>query len=165
MDSETRASEARRFFLQQFVGFSQMPEGPVQEIYAKALLICATGDGVLHPDERAWVRGYFSSTGAPDSVLALIEDYDGSDDLVGLLQMDERTARMAARSLVFDALRVCAADGELAPAEIDKVYEIGRKMGLNDRQIKQVENAYRVWQSAVDNRMSVVYPEEAPYQD
>ncbi len=162
MDHETRTTEARRFFLQQFVGFSMIPEDHVQEIYAKALLICAKGDGVLHDDERAWVRGYFASTGAPDHVLALIETYQGDDDINDVLALDERTARMAARNIVFDALRVCAADDELSSRERDTIFGVGVKMGLTHREVEQVEAAYRVYTAALENKMTVLFPHEAP---
>ena len=162
MDQETRTAEARRFFMKQFVGFGMVPEDHVQEIYAKAMLICAKGDGVLHDDERAWVRGYFASTGAPDHVLAIVESYQADDDINDVLALDERTARMAARNLVFDALRVCEADGDLSEAERDTIYDVGVKMGLTRREVEQVEGAYLVYKAAFVNKMTVLFPHEAP---
>lgn len=162
MDQETRTIEARRFFFQQFVGFHMVPEEHVQEIYAKALLMCAGGDGELHEAERAWVRGYFANTGASAEVMELIETYQGDEDINDVLALDERTAQMAARNLVFDALRVCESDGALTPEERDTIHMMGQKMGLMPREIEQVEAAYQVYTAAFVNKMAVLFPQEAP---
>lgn len=163
MDQSTRTREAQRFFFEQFVGFGKAPDDRVQEIYAKAMITCAKGDGELHDKERAWIRGYFASTGAPDSVLEIVETYEGGDDVLELLGGDKRTAKMAARNLVFDALRVCEADGELAEQELSAIYEMGSKMGLSEGAIKQVEAAYHVYKAAFENKMAVLFPEAKPY--
>ncbi len=162
MNNEARQTEARRFFFEQFVGFHMVPEDHIQEIYAKALLICAKADGELHPKERGWVRGYFSNTGASERILELIETYEGNDDIAEILALDERTANTAARNLVFDALRVCESDGELAETERNAIYKAGKKMGLTHRAIEQVEAAYQVYKAALANKMAVLFPHEAP---
>lgn len=162
MDQETRMVEARRFFFQQFVGFSMVPEEHVQEIYAKAMLMCASGDGTLHDDERAWVRGYFANTGASAKVMDLIETYEGNEDINEVLALDERTAKMASRNLVLDALRVCEADGELQEKERETIYKVGVKMGLTRREVGAVEAAYRVYTAALENKMMALFPQEAP---
>ncbi|MEL6342127.1 MAG: TerB family tellurite resistance protein [Myxococcota bacterium] len=165
MDPNERVLEARRFFLQQFVGFSETPEEKIQEIYAKGMMICARGDGELHPRERAWVRGYFANTGASDAIMAMIETYTGEDDLVELLNMDARTAQAAARNLIFDAFRVCEADGALTTEERQRIVQVGETMGLTAGDIRQVEAAYQVYKAAIENKMATLFPGMAPYQD
>lgn len=162
---EDNTKLARRFFFEQFVGFHAQPDDRVQEIYAKAMIQCAKGDGILHEKERDWIRGYFASTGAPDHVMKLVDTYEGGEDLSEVLSGDERTAKMAARNLVFDALRVCEADGELAPAELEKIHAMGKAMGLDEGAIRQVEAAYHVYKAAFENKMAVLFPGAAPFQD
>jgi len=165
MDQQQRAAEARRFFFEQFVGFNETPDDAVQMIYAKAMMLCAKGDGVLHDKERAWVRGYFASTGAPDAVMQMIESYSCDDDLGELMQMDERTAQAAARNLVFDALRVCEADGTLSEDERATIHRAGHTMGLTTGEIRQVEAAYSVYKSAFQNKMAALFPGMQPFQE
>lgn len=151
--------------MEQFAGFGEVPEDNVQEIYAKALIVCARADGNFHPKEKAWVRGYFCATGAPPSVVALVDEYEGSEDeLIEILGGDARTAAAAARNLVFDALRVCEADGDLAAAERASIHRVAQRMGLDAGAIRQVEAAYEVYKSAFANKMAVLFPEPAPYQ-
>ena len=94
-----RAEDARRFFLKQFTGFDQVPPDEVQAIYAKALIMCARGDGEFHPEEKAWVRGYFSATGAPQHVIDLVDTFDSPpDEILGVLAAP-RSKRSARRSI------------------------------------------------------------------
>lgn len=165
MNEQDRMNEGRRFFMEQFAGFVEVPEDAVQEIYAKALIICASADGHFHPKEKAWVRGYFCATGAPPSVVALVDGFQGSEsDVVDILAADPRTAAAAARNLVFDALRVCEADGDLAEAERASIHRVASRMGLDAGAIHQVEAAYEVYKSAMANKMAVLFPQAAPYQ-
>lgn len=163
MSDQTKQHEARRFFMEQFVGFSQVPDEKLQEIYAKAMIMCARGDGEFHDKEKAWVRGYFSATGASQRVIDLVDTYDGGTDILDVLAADERTAKMAARNLVFDALRVCEADGDLAEQERASIYRMGTRMGLSERAVSQVEAAYDVYKAALANKMAVLFPEQVPF--
>ncbi len=166
MTPDQQVLVGRTFFMEQFAGFSQIPEDSVQEIYAKALIVCARGDSEFHPKEKAWIRGYFCATGAPSHVVDLVDTFDGTEaDVVEVLAADPRTAAAAARNLVFDALRVCEADGVLAPAERASIHRVATHMGLSASDIRQVEAAYEVYKSAVANKMAVLFPAEAPYQD
>lgn len=159
-----RAEDARRFFLQQFTGFNEVPPDAVQEIYAKALIMCARGDGEFHPEEKAWVRGYFSATGAPQHVIDLVDTFDGApDEILEVLSANSATAASAARNLVFDALRVCESDGELAPAERASIHRMAERMGLDAGAVRQVEAAYEVYKSALANKMAVLFPGETPF--
>ncbi|MFK7991618.1 MAG: hypothetical protein AB8I08_36715 [Sandaracinaceae bacterium] len=166
MSNDDRETEARRFFLQQFVGFEAEVEPQVQEIYAKAMILCAKGDGVLHPHERKWIRGYFSNTGASRATIDLVDTWEGNaDEIMDLLGGDERTAASAARNLVFDALRVCEADGELADGERKSIYGMAAKMGLSEAATQQVEAAYEVYRAALNNKMRVLFPDGPPFQE
>ena len=159
-----RAEDARRFFLKQFTGFDQVPPDEVQAIYAKALIMCARGDGEFHPEEKAWVRGYFSATGAPQHVIDLVDTFDSPpDEILGVLAGNSDTAASAARNLVFDALRVCEADGELAPAERASIHRMADRMGLDPGAVRQVEAAYEVYKAALANKMAVLFPGATPY--
>jgi len=159
-----QADHARRFFLEQFTGFTEVPPDEVQEIYAKALIMCARGDGEFHPKEKAWVRGYFSATGAPEHVIDLVDTFDGApDQILEVLGANSQTAAAAARNLVFDALRVCESDGELAPEERASVHRMADRMGLDAGAIRQVEAAYEVYKAALANKMAVLFPGPTPY--
>ena len=53
-----------------------------------------------------------------------------------------------------------AIDRELADAERASVHAMGKRMGLTDGDIRQVEGAYEVYKAAFRNKMAVLFPNE-----
>lgn len=157
MDDTTRRHLARKFFCQHFLGLDDVWDDGVQELYAKALIQCARSDGKFHSKEREWLQGYFAAIGASERVLGLIDSYEGNEDLSALLG-GGRLPAGAARSLLFDAFRVCESDGKLDPAELIKIRSVGERLGLDATAVRQVEAAYEVHRAALGNRLAALFP-------
>lgn len=98
--------------------------------YAKALVVCAKGDGVISPKEREWLVGYMTITGVAPSVVEMVKTYDGEDSLDDLLKTSP-AMRIYGRAMLYDALRICASDGELHPDELDRVRRIADVLGIS----------------------------------
>lgn len=71
------------------VEFVQAMTGETNLAYAKAVIVCAAGDGEISERERAWLVGYLISAGDCDAVVDEIRTYTGSDDLRDLLNSSE----------------------------------------------------------------------------
>jgi uncharacterized membrane protein YebE (DUF533 family) len=70
---------------------------------------------------------------------------------------------MAARGLVYDAIRACSADGEIAEKERAAVTRTAAALGVPAEVVKQIEAAYRSEQHAMAARLTVVYPGGLPF--
>ena len=94
----------------------------------KAILLSAGGNRVLTPTERNWLAAYLTAAGESERVLDALADYDDVDrleDIMGLPGMEN-----VGRGLLYDAVRVCAADGAPTPAEIERVRYAAAVMGV-----------------------------------
>jgi uncharacterized membrane protein YebE (DUF533 family) len=97
--------------------------------YAKALVVCAKGDGEITPDEREWLIGYSVTQGHPQEVVDAIRTYEGGDPIEDLLSASPNMPAYR-RFLVYDALRACASDGDLAAQERQRVVAMAELMGV-----------------------------------
>ena len=97
--------------------------------YAKAIMVCAAGDGEISPAEREWIVGYLTVARDPDAVVELMRTYDGGDD-IGELIAASPLMLLTGRSMLFDALRACASDGDLSSGERDRVHTAADRLGV-----------------------------------
>ena len=49
--------DRRRWVMKELFGMKTAPPEREFEVFTKAVLICAKGDGVLAPEERTWIAG------------------------------------------------------------------------------------------------------------
>ncbi len=96
--------------------------------HAKAVLLLAGGSSQTTAREREWLVGYQTAADTPEWVIDAFRTYDDSDSLEDIL----RTPGMAAttRGQVYDAIRMCASDGPLTPAELDQLGRGARSLGV-----------------------------------
>jgi hypothetical protein len=106
--------------------------------YAKALLVCAKGDGDITPDEREWLVGYSVTQGHPHEVVDAIRTYEGDDSIEDLLSASPNMPTYR-RFLVYDALRACASDGDLATEERDRVVAMAELIGVPGDVVNELE--------------------------
>lgn len=107
-------------------------------LYGKAIVVCAAGDGEIDPRERKWIVGLLTTAGVSQQVIDAIAVYDGSDSIEELLGATPGMP-MYSRSLVYDALRACASDGELSTGERDRVLAAADRMGLPRQVVEELE--------------------------
>lgn len=130
------------------------------ETYFKAVLLCASGDGFLAPEERAWTTGLAAVLGGPE-LADVIAAYELDGDL-GTLFHGRQIASFARRALVYDAIRACAADGELREGEWEAVLALASLLGVGESDITAVKALYRDERVLDARRRTVLFPGEGP---
>jgi signal transduction histidine kinase len=100
--------------------------------HAKAVILCAGGGEQINQRERDWLLGYHAAAGTADWVLELVATYDGGEPLGPI--MDQPSMTQTRRGVLHDALRMCAADGDLRPDEVARLLAGSDAMGV-DRQV------------------------------
>jgi uncharacterized membrane protein YebE (DUF533 family) len=148
-------------------GFLQVPAGIEFQTYAQSVLAAASGDGVLAPEERAWIVGYFASLGATGEVLEFLNSANPSDVGAQLRDHLQAFSQTAAgpfnRGLIYDCIRAAAADGELAPAERDRCLQIATDIGIDEAVAGQIEAIYNAEQAMKKRRLALFFPDSTPY--
>lgn len=123
--------------------------------YVKGMLVCAMGDGEISPQEREWVAGYLMACGDPEDFVESMKAYDGSDAIEDLVN---RTPNMPVyrRSMLYDALRACASDGELSEEEREHVLAAADRMGVSRDVISELERIVQEEEALRKRRHDVI---------
>jgi uncharacterized membrane protein YebE (DUF533 family) len=107
-------------------------------LYAKALMVCAAGDDEISQQERAWIVAYLTTCGISEEIPEAMKTYDGSDTLEDLLAATPNMP-VYRRSMLYDALRACASDGELSAGERERVMAAADRMDLPRELVDELE--------------------------
>jgi uncharacterized membrane protein YebE (DUF533 family) len=152
------------WLFKRYWAFDTKPSAHDQEQYARALMICAAGDGVISREERDWVKGYFAAFGASQELVDLLETYDGQDSLESVLEQSDAVAA-SARALVGDAIRACAADGELHPDELASIRRMNGLLGQDPELVNRWLDYHWDEERLLRRRAEVIWadPEAKPY--
>jgi hypothetical protein len=94
----------------------------------KAILLGAGGNGAITSAERHWFLSYLTAAGESDRVIEAIRGYDDSDRLGDLISLPNMTD--TSRGLLYDSVRICAADGPITPEERDRLACSADAMGV-----------------------------------
>ncbi|HVE25362.1 MAG TPA: histidine kinase, partial [Sporichthya sp.] len=94
----------------------------------KAILLGAGGNAVITSPERHWFLSYLTAAGESDRVIDAIRGYDDADRLCDLVSLPNMTD--TPRGLLYDSVRVCAADGPITPDELDRLRRGADAMGV-----------------------------------
>ena len=111
-------------------------------LYAKALLVCASGDGEISQQERDWIVGYLTTAGDSEEVVETVRTYDGSDSLEDLFAAASSMA-LYGRGMIYDALRACSSDGELSAGERERIVDAAERVGLPTSLVDELEEIVR----------------------
>lgn len=152
---------ASRWFFKKEWSFKDLPPAEDYAAFGKALLVCVNGDGELMPAEREWVLGYLASKGATDRLLAELNEYHATDDIVSVVSRSHIVNR-ARRAVVFDAIRACSADGEFSSGERATVRRLAAALDVPDHVVEQLEAAHLDEVRATAKRIKLVFPEGTP---
>ncbi len=153
---------ASRWMYKENWNFAQIPPAGDFVAYGKALLSCASGDGKISQAERDWVIGYGAAYGAPSSVLELLHSYTGGEDVVAVLDAAP-AVKMSKRNIILDAIRACAADGELHPGEMKAIRKMAHVVGVDDWATEQLLHLYLEEQALKAKRIALIFPDGKPY--
>jgi hypothetical protein len=124
--------------------------------YARALMISVNGDGRITPEERDWILGYLRSAGDSDSILEAISAYDGSEAIEDVVRPEDRT--LWGRVLVYDALRACWSDGDLADGERDVILQMADRLEIPRAAVAEIEDLIREEHEQRARRRDLLFP-------
>ncbi|NUR25187.1 MAG: hypothetical protein HOV83_04955 [Catenulispora sp.] len=163
LDGDPRALGSQWLFKQE-ADYGTVPDERSFAAYAKAVMVCANGDGEIAPAERAWIVGRFAALGASPDLLSELRDYPATQDLAELVGASSAIGS-STRSLIYDALRACAADGELHPGEIEAVRTMNARLGHPDALVDQWLELHQEEQRLRARRLELIWPDPAakPY--
>lgn len=152
-----------RWAIYQQNGFREIPPAEAFNAYMKALLICANGDGRLTQKERDWVSGFCSAIGGPRSLVEELRIYPADEDIIAVLSTHEMVHQTSTRSLVFDAIRACAADGELAADEVNTIYKMAGRLNISSDTVAQLLAQHHQEELIRRKRLELVFPGGLPF--
>jgi hypothetical protein len=158
---DERETATNWYFTEEW-GFKSRPSTADFSVFAKALLVCCGGDGVIAPEERAYVLGSLAAKGASSALLKELKTYDGHEDLVKLVAQNKKLGGHS-RALIFEAIRACSSDGEFSPGERERVVGAAKELGLDASAVTDLEHAYVQERKAREARRKAVFPSGAPY--
>ncbi|MFD5558601.1 TerB family tellurite resistance protein [Streptomyces sp. NPDC127068] len=153
-----------KWLFKQDWAFNTAPDFGDVRVYAKALLVVARGDGVISPEERDWVLGYIAAlTGSDAQLQQELADYAADDDVVALVETASAVTLHSRTPLIFDALRACDADGDLAPGEIEQIKRMASALGITEEAVDRLKEFYFEEKAARVARIAAVFPQGTPY--
>jgi len=130
------------------------------ELYFEVLLVCASGDGFVAPEERAWVSGLADAVGGA-ALAEKVRAYQPSGDVFRVLY-GRQIPHYARRLVVYDGIRACAADRDLGEGEWEAVMALASAVGVGDEEIRLIKRLIRDERALVERRRDVLFPDELP---
>ena len=164
---------ALKFFLRTQLGATQLPPAPnlseqrkmlpLLEGFAKAMIICAAGDGELSSAELEWIVGFTANSGGTYELLQELGTLDPKAlDPMQLLAQTERPG-LFVHSLVYNAICAADADGVLDPAEEQTIRAMAMVLGVPEPEVDAVFAVYRDEQALRRRKLAVLFPNGHPW--
>ncbi|HET6154555.1 MAG TPA: histidine kinase [Marmoricola sp.] len=99
-----------------------------QRSWIRGVFACAGGVSHVTPAEREWVLGMEASAGAAGWVLESMRAHDVNESVADILALPgmEHTVR----GLIYDAIRMCASDGDLTQDELARITRSTEELGI-----------------------------------
>ncbi|MFC3435198.1 hypothetical protein [Nocardia seriolae] len=150
-------------------GFDRKPSDRDYATFFKCIMICANGDGELAAAERDWVPGFCEAFGGSPELLAELDNYKATDDIATVLAARTPVDAAAddagnwARTLVFDSIRACYADGFLSGGERNTINAMANQLGLSAAEVNQLEEHYLAERSLQVKRFNLLFPDKRPH--
>lgn len=144
--------------------YDKIPPGLAYEAYGKALIMCAAGDGKISEEERQWVVGFFAAFDSSPELLKVLKNFDGKGDILKTLSTGNTIASTPAakRWLVWDAMNICAADGDLHEAELKRIRAMASAVGLEPRVVSEIERLHKEQSSLKKKQFELLWPDGIP---
>jgi tellurite resistance protein len=153
------------WLLREMWGFpSGVPEDQRLD-YLKAIMACARAGTELTEAEKRWVIGYGAACGAHQATVDALDQYDGDEDVVAILDRNMPVATTWGRVAIFDAIRASAADGDYNEDERAAVRRAAAALGLDEAVVAALESHYQQEQDVRGRRIALVFGDDIPYTD
>ncbi len=164
---------AQVFFLRHQLGSTKLPVAPnlaeqrkmlpLLEGFAKAMIICAAGDGKLADEELEWILGFVANAGGTYELLQELRALDPTTlNPMELLAQTERPG-LFVHALVFHAIKAADADGVLDPAEEQMIRGMAMVLGLPPEQVEGLFELHREEKAFVARKMATLFPNGHPW--
>lgn len=161
------------FFLRNQLGATRFPIAPnlqeqrkmlpLLEGFAKAMTLCASGDGELAPAEREWILGFAANAGATDELLQELRTLDPRTlDPIKLLQQTERPG-LFVHALVYHAIKASDADGVLEPREVQTIRAMASLFELSDAEVDGLFELHAEEKAFQARKMARLFPNGHPW--
>merc|ERR1711865_508888 len=130
--------------------------------YGEAILNCCKGDGVIHDKEREFVLGYFKTFGCNDETLDYLKAYDGGVSMETAIS-GSMQLKMCSKAAIYDAIRACMGDGDLAEDELNCIKGLGSQIEVTNDQVNDIVAVYKAELAVKNLRLKITYPGGAPF--
>jgi tellurite resistance protein len=165
--------QAQIFFLRHQLGSTKLPVAPnlqeqrkmlpLLEGFAKAMVLCAAGDGELSPAEREWILGFSANAGATDELLQELRTLDPRTlDPIKLLQQTERPG-LFVHALVYHAIKASDADGMLEPGEVQTIRAMAMLFELSAAEVDGLFELHAEEKAFQLRKMARLFPNGHPW--
>ena len=165
--------QALKFFLRTQLGATQLPPAPnlseqrkmlpLLEGFAKAMILCAAGDGELAPAELDWIVGFTANSGGTHELLQELRGLDPTKlDPMQLLAQTERPG-LFVHSLVYNAICAADADGLLEPGEVQTIHAMAMVLGLPESEIDGLFALQREEKALLQRKLATLFPNGHPW--
>lgn len=145
---------------QLWYGNKHLPPSPDLEPAWKAVKCVAAGDGKLSEAERAFLIGKMHALHTPEPVIEAVLAYDVRSETPGKLLARLSVPTEARASLgawiVYEALSVALADGEIATGELDAVQRIAATMNVRSAVVDALAEIVRDEAKLRDRRVAAL---------
>jgi tellurite resistance protein len=136
MDSSTNTGAL--WTLNYIFGLSESPGKDVDQLFNRAVLLCAGGDGEVSGEELQWLLGFAAAKGADEAELQRLREMSDSIDLklLGTLEIPEKLKK----ALIYCAIKASSAEGVYHAMEGEMIRKIANRLGLSDYIVEQIED-------------------------
>ncbi len=154
---------ARAWVRRELVDLDQELPSRTFEIYFRALLVCAKGDGELEDNEREWVLGFCAAFGGDDELLDTLRTYPAHERIKEVIAGNPGVQKAGRRSLLFNAIEACAADGNYADGERARVRRMAHAMNVPLDEVEQLEALYEEQRALRQKKAQLLFPDGVPF--
>lgn len=164
---------AQVYFLRHQLGSTKLPVAPnlaeqrkmlpLLEGFAKAMILCAAGDGRLADEELAWILGFVANAGGTQELIEELRALEPAKlDPMQLMAQTERPG-LFVHALVFHAIKAADADGVLDPAEEQMIRAMAMVLGLPAEEVEGLFTLHREEKAFVARKMATLFPNGHPW--
>jgi uncharacterized membrane protein YebE (DUF533 family) len=165
--------QALRFFLRNQLGATALPPAPnldeqrkmlpLLEGFAKAMIICAAGDGKLAAQELEWILGFVANSGGTHELLQELRELDPTSlNPMQLLAQTERPG-LFVHALVYHAIVASDADGVLEPGEAMTIRAMATILGVPEPEIDALFALQADEKAFQQRKMATLFPNGHPW--
>ncbi|MDY6805213.1 MAG: TerB family tellurite resistance protein [Cyanobacteriota bacterium] len=138
-----------------------IPPTEVHSTFLKAQLIAANGDGKLAPEERQWALGRAAAVGYPEELLQELEDYVADENIAEVISQT-KTTNKSRKSVIYFAIKACAADGVYHDEEKEVVRQAATALGISEDVVEEIEKLCAEEELLKEKRIQLLFPDGSP---